>query len=78
MGGVGGLVGAVLGGVGGVGDWVSAALLGCEGGFCACGGACCSFGLTVPGAAATFKIYAMTATGNERGSNAVTVTRPPE
>ena len=36
-----------------------------------------SFGLLVPGSAATFKLYSITAEGNERGSNAVTVTRPP-
>lgn len=34
------------------------------------------FGLQVPGAAASFKIYSFTAEGHERGSNAVTVTRP--
>lgn len=36
-----------------------------------------TFGLGVPGAATTFKLYARTAEGNERGSNPVTVTRPP-
>ena len=35
-----------------------------------------SYALTAPGTSATFKIYVITATGNERGSNAVTVTRP--
>lgn len=35
-----------------------------------------SFGLLVPGSAASFKIYTITAHGNERGSNAVTLTRP--
>jgi hypothetical protein len=34
------------------------------------------FGLHQPGTAATFKLYALTATGRERGSNPVTVTRP--
>ena len=33
-------------------------------------------GLTTPGATATFKVYVITNTGNESGSNAVTVTRP--
>ncbi len=35
-----------------------------------------TFGLGVPGATATFKLYAITAEGNQRGSNPVTVTRP--
>ncbi len=35
-----------------------------------------SFGLLVPGSAASFKLYSITAEGNERGSNAVTITRP--
>ena len=35
-----------------------------------------SFGLLVPGSAASFKLYPITAEGNERGSNAVAVTRP--
>ncbi|MBC7980895.1 MAG: hypothetical protein H7Y36_10065 [Armatimonadetes bacterium] len=35
-----------------------------------------SFGLLVPGSAASFKLYSITAQGNERGSNAVTVVRP--
>jgi hypothetical protein len=35
-----------------------------------------NFGLLVPGAAASYKLYSITADGNERGSNAVTVTRP--
>jgi hypothetical protein len=35
-----------------------------------------TFGLGVPGAATTFKLYSITEEGNERGSNAVTVTRP--
>ena len=35
-----------------------------------------SFGLLVPGSTASFKLYSITAEGNERGSNAVTVTRP--
>lgn len=35
-----------------------------------------TFGLQVPGATATFKLYTLTATGRERGSNPVTVTRP--
>ena len=30
-----------------------------------------------PGATALFRIYVITATGNERGSNTVTITRPP-
>jgi hypothetical protein len=34
-------------------------------------------GLTQPGATALFRIYVITATGNERGSNIVTITRPP-
>lgn len=34
------------------------------------------FALGVPGGAATYKVYVITGTGNERGSNAVTVTRP--
>ena len=34
------------------------------------------FGLAVPGAAATYKVYLLTAEGNERGSNAATVQRP--
>jgi hypothetical protein len=34
------------------------------------------FGLLVAGSASSFKIFAKTAEGNERGSNAVTVTRP--
>ena len=35
-----------------------------------------TFGLLVPGSASSFKVYTLTATGRERGSNAVTVTRP--
>ncbi len=35
-----------------------------------------TFGLLVPGSATAFKLYTLTATGRERGSNAVTVTRP--
>ncbi len=35
-----------------------------------------TFGLLVPGGSASFKIYSITAEGNERGSNAVTITRP--
>ena len=35
-----------------------------------------SFGLDLPGTAATFKLYALTAEGNEKGSNSVTLTRP--
>ena len=35
-----------------------------------------TFGLLVPGSSTAFKVYAITATGRERGSNAVTVTRP--
>lgn len=35
-----------------------------------------SFGLLVPGSAASFKLYSITAGGNEHGSNAVTVNRP--
>lgn len=34
------------------------------------------FGLGGPGAAASFKVYLLTAQGHERGSNAVTVERP--
>ena len=34
-------------------------------------------GLTQPGATALFRNYVITATGNERGSNTVTITRPP-
>ena len=34
------------------------------------------FGLALPGTASTFKIYLLTAEGNERGSNPVTVQRP--
>lgn len=33
-------------------------------------------GLASPGATASFKIYVQTATGNEKGSNTVTITRP--
>lgn len=33
-------------------------------------------GLTSPGATASFKVYVVTTTGNESGSNAVSVTRP--
>jgi hypothetical protein len=33
-------------------------------------------GLTSPGDIASFKVYAVTTTGNEAGSNAVTITRP--
>ncbi len=33
-------------------------------------------GLTNPGATASFKVYVVTSTGNEKGSNAVSVTRP--
>ena len=32
-------------------------------------------GLAAPGSAATFKVYVLTTTGNEKGSNAVKVTR---
>jgi len=35
-----------------------------------------SFGLQLPGTAASFKLYAKTAEGRERGSNPVTITRP--
>ncbi len=35
-----------------------------------------SLGFLVPGSAASFKLYSLTAEGNERGSNAVTITRP--
>ncbi len=35
-----------------------------------------TFGLLVPGSATAFKLYTLTATVRERGSNAVTVTRP--
>ncbi|HVJ45196.1 MAG TPA: hypothetical protein VM511_02345 [Luteolibacter sp.] len=35
-----------------------------------------TFGLLVPGSAATFKVYSITPEGNEHGSNAVTVIRP--
>jgi hypothetical protein len=35
-----------------------------------------NWGLTAPGSSATFKLYAQTEQGNERGSDAVTVTRP--
>ena len=34
------------------------------------------FGLNVPGTTSTFKIYLLTAEGNERGSNPVTIQRP--
>jgi hypothetical protein len=34
-------------------------------------------GLTTPGAEANFKVYVVTPSGNERGSNAVKVVRPP-
>ena len=34
-------------------------------------------GLTVPGLTAGFKVYVITSTGNERGSNDVYVERPP-
>ncbi len=34
------------------------------------------FAILAPGNAATYKVFVMPATGNERGSNAVTVTRP--
>ena len=37
-----------------------------------------TYGLLVPGSATSFKLYSLTAAGRERGSNAVTVTRPPE
>lgn len=37
-----------------------------------------TYGLLVPGSATAFKLYTLTATGRERGSNEVTVTRPPE
>jgi len=33
-------------------------------------------GLTTPGSVATFKVYVLTSTGNEKGSNTVVVTRP--
>ena len=33
-------------------------------------------GLTTPGSTASFKVYVVTTTGNERGSNTVVVTRP--
>lgn len=33
-------------------------------------------GLTIPGSSAVFKVYVVLATGNEKGSNAVTVARP--
>ena len=35
-----------------------------------------TYGLLVPGSATSFKLYTLTATGRERGSNPVTVTRP--
>jgi hypothetical protein len=35
-----------------------------------------NWGLTAPGSSATFKFYALTEQGNDRGGNAVTVTRP--
>ena len=35
-------------------------------------------GLTEPGNMATFKVYVITATGNEKGSNSTTITRPGE
>ncbi len=35
-------------------------------------------GLTTPGAVASFKVYVVGTSGNEIGSNAVTVTRPVE
>lgn len=34
------------------------------------------WGLTVPGAIASFKVYAMTTTGNENGGKAVKIVRP--
>ncbi len=34
------------------------------------------FALLAPGNAASYKVYVILTTGNERGSNAVTVTRP--
>lgn len=33
-------------------------------------------GLTAPGNVASFKVYVLTATGNEKGSNTVVITRP--
>ena len=33
-------------------------------------------GLTTPGSTATFKVYVVLTTGNEKGSNTVTITRP--
>ena len=36
-----------------------------------------SFGAATPGAAVSFKLYSLTEEGHERGSKAVTVTRPP-
>ena len=33
-------------------------------------------GLTNPGSTASFKVYVVTTTGNEKGSNTVVVTRP--
>ena len=33
-------------------------------------------GLTTPGSKSSFKVYVITSTGNEKGSNTVTVTRP--
>ena len=35
-----------------------------------------TYGLLIPGSASSFKVYTVTAAGRERGSNAVTVTRP--
>ena len=35
-----------------------------------------TFGLAIPGAAASFKMYALTAEGNQKGSNEVSVERP--
>ena len=37
-----------------------------------------SFGLGVPGAQASFRVYVMTSTGNERASNTVSLERPAE
>ena len=35
-----------------------------------------SFGLAIEGASANFKLYSLTADGNQKGSNAVTIERP--
>jgi len=35
-----------------------------------------NWGLAAPGASASFKLYSLTAEGNERGSNPITITRP--